>query len=125
MIPGSCTMHGSCFGYAVVEHNGDVYPCDFFVEKSWKLGNIHADNWADIAGRVRRHEFAGNKRTPHPICAACEYQTLCRGGCPSHRHAARQLFEDLDPMCAGYKRIYAKSIEPLTADLRELGVLAR
>src|SRR6185312_5598659 len=38
--PGTCTMHESCDSYAVVEYNGDVFPCDFFVEKSWKLGNV-------------------------------------------------------------------------------------
>ncbi|MEO5923597.1 MAG: anaerobic sulfatase maturase [Bryobacteraceae bacterium] len=122
-LPGTCTMHGSCHSYAVVEHNGDVYPCDFFVERTWKLGNIHADSWPDIAGRVRRHNFAAKKATPHATCAVCEYQSLCHGGCPSNRHAVRHQFEDLDPMCAGYKKIYAKSIEPLRADLRELGVL--
>ncbi len=121
--PGTCTMHGSCDSYAVVEHNGDVYPCDFFVERSWKLGNVHADSWPDIAGRVRRRDFAAKKSTPNPTCAVCDYKSLCHGGCPSNRHAGRRQFEDLDPMCAGYKKIYAKSIEPLRADLKELGVL--
>ena len=123
MMPGACTMHASCDSYAVVEHNGDVFPCDFFVERSWKLGNVHADDWRDIAGRIRRHNFAAKKSTPHVECSVCNYKTLCHGGCPSNRHARQGRFEDLDPMCAGYKRIYAKAIEPLTADLRELGVL--
>jgi uncharacterized protein len=35
--PGNCTMHTTCDSYVVVEYNGDVYPCDFFVEAvgSW------------------------------------------------------------------------------------------
>ena len=42
--PGSCTMHETCDSYAVVEYNGDVFPCDFFVESGWKLGNITQDS---------------------------------------------------------------------------------
>ena len=33
--PGSCTLHETCDSYVVVEYNGDVFPCDFFVEKDW------------------------------------------------------------------------------------------
>lgn len=121
--PGTCTMHSSCHSYAVVEHNGDVYPCDFFVERSWKLGNIHDDTWSEIGARLRRQEFAAKKSSPHPTCSVCDYQSLCHGGCPSNRYAARRRFDDLDPLCAGYKQIFAKSIAPLTHDLRTLGVL--
>ena len=52
--PGSCTMHETCDSYVVVEYNGDVFPCDFFVEKDWKLENILIDSWAEIARRQRR-----------------------------------------------------------------------
>ena len=39
MHPGTCTMHETCDSYVVVEYNGDIYPCDFFVEGGWKLGD--------------------------------------------------------------------------------------
>ncbi len=121
--PGTCTMRQSCDSYAVVEYNGDVYPCDFFVEAGWKLGNIHTDTWPELAQRTRRRDFASRKLEPHPECTACSYFPLCRGGCPSNRHAPRHDFADLDPLCAGYKMIFAKSIEPLRRDLRRLEVL--
>src|SRR5689334_10066828 len=56
--PGSCTLHETCDSYCVVEYNGDVYPCDFFVEKEWKLGNVTLDSWPEIARRQRRYSFA-------------------------------------------------------------------
>jgi uncharacterized protein len=56
--PGSCTQHETCDSYVVVEFNGDVYPCDFFVERDWKLGNINLDSWPEIARRQRRYQFA-------------------------------------------------------------------
>jgi uncharacterized protein len=70
--PSTCTMHESCDSYVVVEYNGDVFPCDFFVEKPWKLGNILADSWGDIAARPRRFQFAGKKSIAHPECQVCE-----------------------------------------------------
>ena len=45
--PGNCTMHETCDSYVVVEYNGDIYPCDFFVEGGWKLGNINLDSWPE------------------------------------------------------------------------------
>jgi uncharacterized protein len=118
--PGTCTLHESCDSYAVVEYNGDVYPCDFFVENSWKLGNLSDDSWPEIARRARRRAFAVNKAAPHPECAVCEYQSVCHGGCPKFRHAQHGRFGDLDYVCAAYTAIYAKAFEPLRADLRRL-----
>ncbi len=118
--PGSCTLHETCDSYAVVEYNGDVYPCDFFVEKNWKLGNIVTDSWPEIARRQRRFNFAGQKARLHPECRACEYQPVCHGGCPKFRHAPRRNFEDLDYFCPSYKMVFAKTIEPLKREVEKL-----
>jgi len=118
--PGNCTMHENCHSYAVVEYNGDVYPCDFFVEEAWKLGNIHLDSWAEIARRRRRYEFAAKKAIPHPACQDCDYRTLCHGGCPKHRHDPRRKFEDLDYFCETYRMIFGKAVEPLRREVERL-----
>jgi uncharacterized protein len=104
----------------VVEYNGDVYPCDFFVEKDWKLGNIMVDSWPEIARRQRRFSFASKKALPHPECDACEWQPICRGGCPKMRRAPNGRFEDLDYFCAAYKMIYARCLGPLKKDVDRL-----
>jgi uncharacterized protein len=119
--PGTCTMLETCDSYAVVEYNGDVYPCDFFVEEGWKLGNVNLDSWTEIARRQRRYQFAANKAISHPACQICEYQSICHGGCPKHRHDPHREFGDLDYFCAAYKMIFAKSVIPLK---RELGRFA-
>jgi len=80
--PSTCGMHDNCDSYAVVEYKGDVYPCDFFVKRGWKLGNIEMDNWVEISRRQRRRRFADKKSLPHPDCAVCEYRSICHGGCP-------------------------------------------
>ena len=119
-VPGTCTLHESCDSYAVVEYNGDVYPCDFFVEKQWKLGNIEIDSWPEIARRQRRMAFAAKKATPHAACSVCEYQSLCRGGCPSSRRSRRGRFEDLDWFCNSYKQVFAKVVPPLREEVRRI-----
>ncbi|HEV8147229.1 MAG TPA: anaerobic sulfatase maturase [Bryobacteraceae bacterium] len=118
--PGNCTMHTTCDSYVVVEYNGDVYPCDFFVEGGWKLGNVNLDSWSEIARKQRRVSFASKKTIAHPECAVCEYQNICHGGCPKFRHGPSRRFEDLDYFCAAYKMIFAKSVAPLTKELASL-----
>jgi uncharacterized protein len=120
--PGTCTMHETCDSYVVVEYNGDVYPCDFFVEGSWKLGNITLDSWPEIARRTRRYSFAEKKTLAHPDCQVCEYQSICHGGCPKSRQGPNGRFEDLDYFCQAYKMIYAKSAAPLRAELKRMGI---
>ena len=118
--PGSCTMHETCDSYVVVEYNGDIYPCDFFVEAPWKLGNINVDSWGEIARRTKRYNFAGKKTLAHPECQVCEYQSVCHGGCPKFRHGPNRRFEDLDYFCAAYKMIFARAVEPLRKELQKL-----
>ena len=120
--PGTCTLHETCDSYVVVEYNGDVYPCDFFVEQNWKLGNVNLDSWPEIARRQRRNQFAAKKTIAHPECLACEYQSLCHGGCPKHRHDPHRQFDDLDYFCSAYKMIFAKSVPPLKQELTRLGL---
>jgi uncharacterized protein len=113
-------MHETCDSYAVVEYNGDVYPCDFFVEKDWKIGNIHLDSWSELARKQKRFSFAAQKTVPHPTCEVCEYQNLCHGGCPKHRHDRYGRFQDLDYFCQAYKMIFAKAVGPLTKEVQKL-----
>jgi uncharacterized protein len=123
MKPGTCTMHETCDSYCVVEYNGDVFPCDFFVEQSWKLGNIHSDSFAEIARRQHRYAFAAKKTVPHPECQVCEFYDVCKGGCPKLRYGRRQRFEDLDWFCGAYKAIYSLAIPKLRPEVEK--ILAR
>ena len=115
--PSTCTMHTTCDSYAVVEYNGDVFPCDFFVENPWKLGNIHGDSWTEIARRPQRFQFASKKTLGHPDCQACEYQSICHSGCPKFRAGPHRRFEDLDYFCHAYKMIFARATGPLRREV--------
>jgi uncharacterized protein len=115
--PSNCTLREICDSYVVVEYNGDVYPCDFFVQSDWKLGNINVDSWSEIARQQKRCAFAAQKTVTRPECQVCEYQHICHGGCPKLRHALRRDFADLDYFCASYKLAFAKICDPLRAEL--------
>ena len=106
--PGTCTMHQNCDSYVVVEYNGDVYPCDFFVERDWKLGNLNEDTFEAIARRRMRMEFSEKKQIPHSVCDSCEYETLCWRGCPHTRRAPKGQFGDLDYFCHSYRMIFER-----------------
>jgi uncharacterized protein len=111
--PSACTMHESCDSYAVVEYNGDVYPCDFFVEDGWKLGNIHAESWPEIARRQRRLAFSAKKSLANAECSVCEYASICHNGCPHLRRSSHGNLEDLDYFCTAYKQIFARAVPSL------------
>ncbi|MCZ2151243.1 MAG: anaerobic sulfatase maturase [Bryobacterales bacterium] len=118
--PGSCTMHETCDSYVVVEYNGDIFPCDFFVEKDWRLGNIEIDSWAEIARKQRRYAFARKKALAHPECEVCEWQAMCHGGCPKSRYGMNRRFEDLDYFCEAYRMMFRKTVGPLGEDVKKI-----
>jgi uncharacterized protein len=118
--PGNCNLHETCDSYVVVEHNGDVFPCDFFVEAGWKLGNVMVDSWPEISRSRRRTSFAVNKALPRPECEACPHRTICYSGCPKLRHAPAGRFEDLDYFCQSYQMLFDKCLDPLRKDVQKL-----
>ena len=118
--PGNCTMHTTCDSYVVIEYNGDVYTCDFFVEQPWKIGNIMIDSFPEVARKARRVDFARTKTLPRAECASCEFEFICHGGCPKMRYSPHHQFEDLDYFCRAYKMIYARALPPLRREAERI-----
>jgi uncharacterized protein len=121
--PLPCAMHETCDNYVVVEYNGDVYPCDFFVERGWLLGNVAVNSWAEIERSQARYAFAARKAATHPACRVCAYEPLCHGGCPKHRYDAHRQFDGLDYFCAANQMIFSNAARPLARELE--GLLGR
>jgi len=101
-----CTMSTNCCHYFVVEHNGDIFPCDFFVEKAWKIGNINENNWDQLVHSPLYKRFGQQKANWSVHCAACAYLSLCGGDCMKHRLGASALPGSLSWLCSGYKRFF-------------------
>lgn len=86
--PGTCVYSETCGANAVVEHNGDIYPCDHFVYPNYKLGNIKVDSLAEIVSAEKNIRFGIDKRNMLPNqCFKCKYYFACHGECPKHRFA--------------------------------------
>ncbi|MBN2010742.1 anaerobic sulfatase maturase [candidate division KSB1 bacterium] len=85
LTPPECTLLPECGVYTVVEHNGDVYSCDFFVEPAWKLGNIMNDQLIDMLNSDQQRQFGQRKSDLADQCKACGWLHQCYGGCPKDR----------------------------------------
>ena len=105
-----CHMDNNCCQYLVVEHNGDIYPCDFFVEPSLKLGNVSTDKWEDIQSSEIYREFGKQKSIHADECSGCTYLQLCMGDCQKHRIDTGADAKQTSWLCEGWKIFYKHSI---------------
>ena len=85
MPAGTCATSGSCGAYFVIEADGSVYPCDFYVLDEYRLGNLNEDDFETIHRRRGRIGFVENSFNHTQQCQECRYFSLCRGGCRRHR----------------------------------------
>jgi uncharacterized protein len=80
-----CTMQKECGVYLTVEHNGNVYSCDFFVEPQWRLGNVKSDRLLDMLNSKRQNQFGAIKANIPAKCRTCKWYNHCFAGCPKDR----------------------------------------
>lgn len=104
--PPECDLQAECGNYVVVEHNGDVYACDFFVEKAWKLGNVMEGKLVHMLNSARQNEFGRIKADLPEACPACEWLRFCRGGCTKDR-LRDPRDRGLNHFCQAYKTFFA------------------
>lgn len=112
MNPGTCVNARVCGGNAVIEHNGDIYPCDHFVYSDRILGNISETALKDAMNRPEMILFGANKRSGLPReCLRCEHLVACNGGCPKHRFCQSKSGEaNLNALCAGYNLFFDHTV---------------
>ena len=66
--PEICAFRNRCGSYWVVEYNGDVYPCDFFAEEQWMLGNLMEMTIPGLMKKKKRREFNNRKTEQSSGC---------------------------------------------------------
>jgi uncharacterized protein len=102
-------IHAPTCGYGpALEHNGDLYTCDHFVEPGQELGNIHRTPLVELVASPKLRRFGDDKRDRLTRqCQRCEVRFLCNGGCPKDRFATSS---DGEPghnyMCAGLEAFF-------------------
>lgn len=106
--PTSCACSGSCGHYLVVEGDGSLYPCDFYVLDQWCLGNIHQIDVAQALSSPVSQAFLVQGQQRPAECAHCRYAPLCRGGCK------RDFQENgSNYYCPSYQAFFPYAIERL------------
>jgi uncharacterized protein len=82
--PESCDMKGHCSANPVIEADGSVYPCDFYVLDKWKMGNIMVDGFPEMLQCEAARAFVAVSHGIAVQCGACQFYPVCRGGCRRH-----------------------------------------
>ncbi|MBT3290746.1 MAG: anaerobic sulfatase maturase [Victivallales bacterium] len=118
-----CPFGNDCRQYFVVEYNGDIFPCDFFVEKRLRLGNVTTDSFEIMQDSPVYANFGRQKSCWHTDCDACDYGWICQGDCLKHRLCTgggdpRRLSD----LCPGWKLFYSHTMsrfETLAEQVRD------
>lgn len=105
---GMCVFDGTCGRGPVLEHNGDLYSCDHFVEPRHRLGNITERHMADLMTSPQQAAFGLEKRSGlSQTCRECDVYFACRGECPKNRFSTSPGGDPgVNYLCAGYKEFF-------------------
>jgi len=101
-----CYMGNNCCQYFVVEYNGNVYPCDFFVRDDLRLGNVLTGSWKDFLSSPIYQTFGKEKANWNNTCISCSYVNLCHGDCQKFRPGVSEGLKTLSTLCRGWKMFY-------------------
>lgn len=120
-----CIHRETCGDSLALEHNGDLYSCDHFVEPKYFLGNINQDHMLELVSSDQQRKFGNDKRDTLPqYCLDCEVRFACNGGCPRNRFIETPDGEPgLNYLCVGYRSFFNQVDHPMRimADLLKQG----
>lgn len=105
---GFCAFEEKCADYLLVEHNGDVYPCDFFVQDKYKLGNLCEEDLS-VLKQKRDNDFGRLKPQLSEDCMSCKWLTWCHGGCIKDRIFSDNPHPKKTYYCASFQRLFKHS----------------
>jgi len=119
--PSLCIHTETCGTALALEHTGDLYSCDHFVEPAHRLGNIRETHMLELVASQQQRRFGLDKRDTLPgYCRECDVRFACHGGCPKDRFIRTPDGEDgLNYLCAGYKAFFHHVDRPMRV-MREL-----
>lgn len=120
--PGLCIFEETCGLALAMEHNGDLFACDHFVEPNYRLGNIQEIPLIDMVASAEQRQFGLDKRDKLPrYCRECEVRFVCNGGCPKDRLIDTPDGEPgLNYLCAGFRAFFNHIDRPMRLMASEL-----
>jgi uncharacterized protein len=116
-----CLFRPTCGDIPVVEHNGDFYSCDHFVDVEHCLGNIKETQLVELLESPAQRAFGKAKLETLPrYCQVCVVRAMCNGECPKNRFLNTPDGESgLNYLCAGYKRFFTHC-QPFVSEVAAL-----
>lgn len=110
-----CVFAETCGNGVILEHNGDLFSCDHFVDSGHKLGNITRTHLADLIASPRQRTFGLDKRDTLPrICRECAVRFICNGACPKDRIGSGTDGEPpINVLCEGYRAFFTHIDPPM------------
>ena len=113
----SCVVSPTCGASLAMEHNGDVYSCDHFVEPDHRLGNVKDSTLEALVSSEKQRRFGQAKSDTLPkYCKECPVQFACYGECPRNRFIDTPDGEPgLNYLCAGYRSFFMHVDKPMRA----------
>lgn len=113
--PGLCIFDQTCGLAMALEHNGDLYACDHYVEPKYKIGNILKKPLTQLAAAPKQFDFGKDKRKQlSRYCKRCDVRFVCNGGCPKNQFIeSRTGDRGLNYLCDGYKAFFHHIDKPM------------
>jgi uncharacterized protein len=112
---GMCVFEKTCSYGLALEHNGDLYSCDHFVEPNFLLGNLKEEHMLEMVASQQQYKFGQDKYDTLPsYCLECPVLFACNGECPKNRFIETPTGEPgLNYLCAGYKAFFQRVDKPM------------
>ena len=103
-----CIFRLICGDIIVLEHNGDFYTCDHYVDPEHLIGNLKQIPLVELLESPERRAFGDNKQKSLPrYCRECSVLEMCNGECPKNRFIDTPEGEHgLNYLCEGYKMFF-------------------
>ncbi len=105
--PESCGMSGVCSCQFVIEADGSVFPCDFYVLDRYYMGNIVEEGFADLMAAAPTQRFISESLPVDAACQDCDWLAICRGGCRRYREPFVDDVPVLNRFCTSYQAFFA------------------
>ena len=110
-----CVFAPTCGNALALEHTGDLYACDHYVEPDYLLGNIRETHLIELIASDKQRQFGRDKRDTLPqYCRECDVRFACHGGCPRNRFTRAPDGEPgLNYLCPSYKLFFRHVARPM------------
>ena len=110
-----CVFSETCGACLALEHTGDLYSCDHYVQPDALLGNIKEISLNELVFSQAQTVFGKNKKSLLPKkCLRCDVRFICNGDCPKNRIVPSAKGDHpISHLCDGYYKFFRHIDKPM------------